>query len=323
MTQIVPRSGWRMLNLGEMWRFRELLYFLTWRDIKVRYKQALLGVAWVVLQPLAYMLICYMIFSRMADAPSDHLPYPLFNLCGLVLWMFFSTAVTQAGNSVIGSESLITKVYFPRLAIPFSSVSAVLFDLAILFGMLLAVIGYYVLFTAQAKMVSFGWELLLVLPVVMLTVLAALGVGTMLAALNVAYRDFKHVIPILVQLWLFATPAIFWGSDFAVPITAPPVQAEQSAHSTPPVNRAAASPAANAPAAQNPPARTKGSIPSWVKQALKFNPMTGLVQTFRAALLGLSIPWTQLMYSATIVIVTFVASCFYFHRVEDSFADII
>lgn len=340
VTIIAPRPGWRALNVREMWAYRELLFFLTWRDVKVRYKQTLLGAAWAVLQPLMYSCVFFVVFYRVAHVPAEGMPYPLFAFSGLVLWFFFSTAITQAGNSVIGSEGLITKVYFPRLAIPFAAVGAALFDFAITLVVLLVMIGYYAFFTTQGSAISLTWNVLLVPLLILLTVLAALGVGTFLAALNVSFRDFKHTIPFLVQLWLFATPAIYMGiehgnlvhsdvsdrsaqQDRRTPIVpeAPP----QASH-LPAASRAASPHSVTKPlseGADKQAAPADGAVPNWVQSLLKFNPMTGLIRSFRAAILGQPMPWTHLAYSAVIVVAIFLGGCFYYHRVEDEFADII
>jgi lipopolysaccharide transport system permease protein len=206
-TIIRPSSGWQLINVCELWRFRELIYFLVWRDVKVRYKQTLLGAAWAVLQPAMMMVVFTIFFSRMAGVSSGDIPYPLFVFVGLLPWTFFATAIANAGNSVVGSERLITKIYFPRLAIPFASVGAAAVDFFIAFGLLAILMLYYGLAPSMG---------LLLVPVVFaLIVLTATGVGTLLSALNVAYRDFRYVIPFLVQVWMFATPAIYmqFGQD--------------------------------------------------------------------------------------------------------------
>ena len=209
MTEILPRRGWRIIDLRELWAHRELLLFLCWRDVKVRYKQTALGAAWAVLQPLMTMIVFSIFFARLAKVPSGGLPYPLFAFAGLLPWTFFANAVSAAGQSVVGNERLITKVYFPRLIIPLSSVGAGIVDFGFACGMLGVLMLYYgVVPTAS----------LLLAPVMVLgLVLASAGVGAMLAALNVAYRDFRYVIPFLIQLWMFATPAVYMQSDGVVP----------------------------------------------------------------------------------------------------------
>jgi lipopolysaccharide transport system permease protein len=200
-TVIEPPRGWQLINVRELWQFRELMYFLTWRDVKVRYKQTLLGAAWAVLQPLMMMVVFTIFFGRMAGVPSGDLPYPLFAYSGLLPWTFFATAITAAGNSVVSSERLITKIYFPRLAVPFAAVGAAMVDFVIAFGLLIVMMAYY-------RMAP-GVGLLLTPLIFALITLAALGIGTLLAALNVAYRDIRHVIPFLVQLGMFATPTVY------------------------------------------------------------------------------------------------------------------
>jgi lipopolysaccharide transport system permease protein len=201
LTVIRPPRGWQLLNLRELWQFRDLLYFLTWRDVKVRYKQTVLGAAWAILQPALMMVVFTIFFGRLANVPSGGVAYPLFVYAGLLPWIFFATAVASAGNSVVGSERLITRVYFPRLAIPFTAVAAAVVDFLLAFGLLVVLMLCYGVVP--------GWALLLVPLFFALIVLAALGVGTLLAALNVSYRDFRYVIPFLIQLWMFATPTVY------------------------------------------------------------------------------------------------------------------
>ncbi len=196
-----PKSGWWRIDLGELWRYRELLFFLAWRDVKIRYKQTVLGMGWAVLQPALLMVAFVGFLSRYANLSSGDTPYPLFVLCGLVPWTFFTTAVTAAANSVLASERLITKVYFPRLAIPFAAAGAAVVDFAVALAMLAGVVAFY----GHAV----GPQILLA-PVFMgLILLAAVGLGTLLSAAVVAYRDFKYVIPFIVTLGLFATPSIY------------------------------------------------------------------------------------------------------------------
>jgi len=204
MTVIEPPRGWRMLDWRELWAYRELLWVLTTRDIKVRYKQTVLGAAWAVLRPVLSMLIFSVVFGQLAKMPSDGLPYPIFVYAGLLPWLFFANAVSASGGSLIGSSHLVSKVYFPRLIIPLASVGSGLLDLLISTLVLLAMMAWY----------GVGWgPHLLLVPVLMIaTVFAALGVGTLLSALTVAYRDFTHLTPFLVQIWMFATPVIYPAS---------------------------------------------------------------------------------------------------------------
>jgi lipopolysaccharide transport system permease protein len=189
------------LNLGELWRYRELLYFLTLRDIKVRYKQTLMGVAWVIIQPLTTVLIFTLVFNRFVRLDTGSLPYPLFALSGLLLWLFFANAVTNSTHSLVSNANLITKVYFPRMFIPAASVGAGLVDLSVAFLLLIALCFYYgVALTLQ----------ILLLPVfVLMMALLALGVGLLAAAVTVKYRDLRHALPFIIQLWMFASPVIY------------------------------------------------------------------------------------------------------------------
>lgn len=273
LTLIEPPRGWQLVNLRELWRFRDLLYFLTWRDVKVRYKQTVLGAAWAVLQPLLMMIVFTIFFGRLANVSSGDLPYPIFAFTGLLPWTFFATAIASAGNSVVGSERLITKVYFPRLAVPFAAVGAAIVDFVIASALLA------ILMIAYGIVPGFGLVLAPVIYIVI--VLAAIGVGTLLAALNVAYRDFRYVIPFLVQLWMFATPTVY----------------------------------------MQPGASGEGS--GALRVLLALNPITGLIAAFRASVVGTPIPWDALAVSTVAVAAVLVMGCFYFRRVEDSFADII
>jgi lipopolysaccharide transport system permease protein len=270
-TVLEPATGWRLLNLRELWRYRELLYFLVWRDVKVRYKQTVLGAAWAVLQPAMMMLVFTVCLSWMAGVPSGDCPYPLFAYLGFLPWSFFSAAIGNAATSVVGSERLITKIYFPRLAIPFAAVGAASVDFAIAFGLQLALmLAYGVAPGPSLVLLPIIWVLLL---------MTALGVGALLAALTVQYRDFRHVIPFLVQFWMFATPTIYL--------------------------------------------QTVTSSGGWLGDVLALNPLTGLIQAYRAASLGEAVVWGQAGVSALVALVTLALGCFYFRRVEDSFPDII
>jgi lipopolysaccharide transport system permease protein len=276
-TLITPSRGLQLINTRELWQFRELIFFLIWRDVKVRYKQTLLGAAWAVLQPLMMMVVFTIFFGRMAGMPSGGMPYPLFAYAGLLPWTFFATAVASAGNSVVGSERLITKIYFPRLAIPFAAVGAAVVDFAVAVVLLAVMMLYYGI--APGAGLFFA-------PVVFgLILIAALGVGTLLSALNVAYRDFRYVIPFLIQLWMFATPTVYMQPGAGV------AGGKAGSH--------------------------------LLHTALLLNPMTGLIGAFRAATLGGPMPWAQLGLSSACVAVTFLVGCLYFRKVEDGFADII
>jgi lipopolysaccharide transport system permease protein len=204
LVSIRPSRKWSALDLRDLWSYRELLYFLTWRDVKVRYKQTLLGAAWAIIQPLFAMLIFTLFFGRLAGVPSDGITYPLFAYAGLLPWMFFSNALTASGNSLVGSSHLITKVYFPRIIIPAAAVMAGLVDFAIAFVILAGLMAYY--------RVPLVWSMWMLPVLVSLTVLIALGVGMWTSALNVKYRDVRHALPFVIQLWMFATPIIYPSS---------------------------------------------------------------------------------------------------------------
>jgi len=266
---IEPSRGWVPLRLGELWAYRELLYFLVWRDIKVRYKQTALGVAWAVLQPLFTMLIFTIFFGRLAKVPSDGVPYPLFAYCGLLPWQLFVRSITDSAGSLVSNQSLITKVYFPRLVIPLSGVLAGLVDFALAFGLLIVLMVFYG--TAPTPNVVF-------LPLfVLMAVGSALAVGLWLSALNVKYRDVRHTIPFLTQCWLFVTPIAYPSS--LVP-------------------------------------------PEW-RAVYGLNPLAGVVDGFRWALLGSGAPGSIVFVSAVVVIAGLVAGLYYFRRMETSFADVV
>jgi lipopolysaccharide transport system permease protein len=198
---IQPRKGWSAINFGELWQYRELLGFLAWRDVKVRYKQTVLGGAWAILQPFLTMVVFSLFFGKLAGVPSDGSPYPLFAFAALVPWQFFSQSLSQSAGSLIANERLITKVYFPRLLIPASNTLAALVDFAVAFVILVVMMFFYgVPPTASA---------ILVVPLVLLAAVAALGASLWLSALNVQYRDFRHTIPFLIQFLLFATPIAY------------------------------------------------------------------------------------------------------------------
>lgn len=254
------------LSPKDLWVHRELLYFLTWRDVKVRYKQTLLGAAWAVLQPLLLMLIFTFAFGRLVGVKSGGLPYPLFAYAGLLPWMFFANAVTNSGNSLIGNTNLIKKVYFPRIIIPTAAVAAGLVDLGIGFLLLIVLLGYY--------HVELHSSLLLLPLLLVLLTLLALGVGMWTSALNVKYRDVRYALPFLIQVWLFASPVIY-------------------------------------------------PVPARWRWLLALNPMTGIVQGFRAAFFGQPVDWGTLELSSAITLLILVYSTFAFSRMERSFADVI
>jgi lipopolysaccharide transport system permease protein len=202
---IGPISGWPMPNFRELWQFRGLLYFLAWRDVKVRYKQTALGAAWAIIQPAMLMIVFTSFLGRIAKVPYGDIPYPLFVYLGVLPWTFFATAITASGHSVVGSERLVTKIYFPRLAIPIAAVGAAVVDFTIGLGLLMGMMLYYGVVPGMGVMM---------LPLIFAAIaLTALGVGMSLAALNVLYRDFRYVIPFIMQVWMFGTPTIYMSSQ--------------------------------------------------------------------------------------------------------------
>lgn len=269
-TVIRPRTGWQPARLGEIWRYRELLFFLVWRDVKVRYKQTVLGGAWALIQPATTMVVFTIFFGRFGGmAQHVTVPYPVFAYAGLLAWSYFAGVVAQAGNSLVASSNLISKVYFPRLIIPLSTVGVGLVDLAVATGLLIPLlIMYEVGLTAQVLL----FPLFLALAIV-----AATGVGTLLAALVVAYRDFRYVIGFMVQLWMFASP-------LAYPLAV---------------------------------------IPERWHLLYAVNPMVGVIEGFRATLIGTPLRWDVVAVSAASAVLVFAAGLFYFRRVERRFADIV
>lgn len=204
VTRIERSAGWVPLNLGEIWRYRELLYFLTWRDVVVRYKQTALGIGWAIIQPVMTMVVFSLVFGKLSSIPSDGIPYPLFSFAALVPWTFFANGLNQSSNSLVGSANLIQKVYFPRLIIPTASVLGGVVDFVLAFVILLGMMAYY----GIAPTVHIVW-----LPAFLLLALAtALGVGLWLSALNVRFRDVRYVVPFITQFWLFATPIAYPSS---------------------------------------------------------------------------------------------------------------
>jgi lipopolysaccharide transport system permease protein len=209
VTRIRPRAGWQPLRLGELWLYRELLWFLAARDVKVRYKQTALGVAWAVLQPLLTMVVFTVFFGRLAGIPSDGLPYPVFALVGLVPWQLFAYALTQSSNSLVSEQRLISKVYFPRLVVPLASVLSGLADFAVAFALVLLMMAGY---AAAGSPLLVGWPVVFLPAFVLLALASALAVGLWLSALNVQYRDVRYTVPFLTQCWLFLTPIAYPSS---------------------------------------------------------------------------------------------------------------
>jgi lipopolysaccharide transport system permease protein len=268
VTLIKPSRGWISLNLRELWEYRELLYFLTWRDIKVRYKQTVLGAAWAIVQPFFTMVVFSLFFGRLAGVPSDDIPYPVFAYAALVPWQFFANGLTQSSMSLVGSANLIRKVYFPRLVIPISAIASGLLDSALASLVLLAMMLFYGIVPTAA----IAWLPLLVL----LALITALGVGLWLTALNVQYRDVRYAIPFLVQAWMFATPIAYPSSLLEEP---------------------------------------------W-RSLYGVNPMAGVVEGFRWALLGTETPPGPIVYvSAFVALVVLFTGTVYFRRMERTFAD--
>ena len=265
-----PSHGWSALNLIEIWHYRELLFFLTWREIKVRYQQTLLGASWAVIQPFMQMVVFSLIFGGIARMSSDGLPYPIFSYTGLLPWGLFSKSLTDAGRSMVMNRNMITKIYFPRLIIPLSSVISGLVDFFISFFVLLGLMVYFHVTPTAAI-----WTLPLFM---LLAIITALGVGLWLSALNVLYRDVGHILPFLTQFWMFVTPVIYPSSR----------------------------------------------IPEKWRLLYALNPMTGVVEGFRWALLGLNTaPTAIIMVSSAIAVLLLVGGLFYFRRMERTFADAI
>lgn len=201
---IKPSSGWISLKLGELWEYRELLYFLTWRDIKVRYKQTVLGAAWAIIQPFLTMVVFSLFFGALAKIPSDGIPYPIFSFTALVPWTFFATGLANSSNSLVGSANLIKKVYFPRLAVPISTVLSGIVDFALSFMVLIAMMLWFGILPGLSVL----WLPLLLL----LALVTALGVGLWLSAMNVQFRDVRYIVPFITQFWMFATPIVYPSS---------------------------------------------------------------------------------------------------------------
>lgn len=297
-THITPKSGWPSLNLGELWKCRDLIGQLTLRNIRVRYKQTVLGVLWAVIQPVLTMVAFVYYVPRSAGA----FPSSVFVLSGLVPWFFFQTAVSTAANSVIGSEGLVTKVYFPRLAIPLASVAAALVDLAVSFVVLLALMLWHgILPGAGFVMLPFA---------ALLLTLAAVGIGTLIAALTVSYRDFRHAVTVLLWIWMLATPAIYLNQGAAAAgseATAVAKTAERS-------DQGASTERVDA---SNSPSATRGA---WLA---RLNPMTVPIEFFRAATLSTPIDAGRVLISFLVNGALCLAGLYYFRHVEDSFADVI
>ena len=270
VVNIEPSKAWVSLRLGELWEYRELLYFLIWRDIKVRYKQTVLGAAWAIIQPLFTMLIFSLFFGRLAKIPSDGIPYPLFSFAALVPWTFFANGLNQSSNSLVASANLIKKVYFPRLTIPVAAVLAGVVDFALAFIVLLGMIALY----GVAPTINMLWTPLFLL----LALVTSLGVGLWLSALNVQYRDVRYIVPFVTQVWMFSTPIASPASLLSEP---------------------------------------------W-RTIYGFNPMVGVVEGFRWALLGTNTaPGATIAVSSLAALIILVSGAFYFRHMEKTFADVV
>lgn len=270
VTRIEPSKGWVRLGMPELWAYRELVFFLTWRDIKVRYKQTVLGAGWAIIQPFFGMVVFTIFFGQLAKMPSDGIPYPIFSFAALVPWTFFANGLSSASAVLVGGTNLVTKVYFPRLAMPIASVMSGLVDLAIALVVLLGLMLYY----GITPTINVVW-----IPAFMLLAIAtALGIGTWLAAMNVKFRDVRYVVPFMIQLWMFVTPVVYPSSLVEEP---------------------------------------------W-RTVYGLNPMAGVIDGFRWALLGTPAPpAAMLAVSAVTATVLLVSGVYYFRRMESSFADLV
>ncbi len=267
---IVPPRGWAALQLRDLWEYRELLYFFVWRDIKVRYKQTALGAAWAIIQPVFTMIVFSIFFGHLAGVSSNGIPYPIFSYTGLLPWQLFAFALTEAGNSLVNNQRIITKIYFPRLLLPLSAVLAGLVDFAIAFSVLLIMMVYY--------HVSPTLRILALPAFLLLAMATALAAGLWLSALNVQYRDIRYVIPFLTQFWLFLTPIAYPSS----------------------------------------------LVPDRLRPIYGLNPMAGVVEGFRWALLGETGGLGPLiLVSVVVVFALLLGGLAYFRRMEQTFADVV
>lgn len=267
---IKPSRGWVLPEIRDIWTYRELLYFLVWRDLKVRYKQTVLGVLWAIIKPFSMMVIFSIFFGKLAKIPSEGIPYPVFTYAALLPWSYFSQSLSACSNSLIGNSHLITKVYFPRLVIPISSVLSGLVDFAISFSILLGMMFYYQITPTLA---------VLLLPLLILMAMAtALGAGLWLSALNVQYRDVRFGLSFLIQFWFFATPVVY----------------------------------------------PSNLVPRMWRFFYAINPMVGVVEGFRGALLGKGeLNWSSHMVSVVVIAFLFTTGIFYFNRMEKRFPDVV
>ena len=265
---IRPSRGWIPVNLGDLWIYRELLYFLTWREIKVRYKQTVLGFAWAIIQPFMMMIVFTLFFGNLAKIPSEGIPYPLFNYAALLPWTMFAEGITRSSNSLVQDANLVRKMYFPRLVMPLAGVISPVVDFAIAFIILIGMMFFY----GYLPTLRMLW-----LPAfLVLALITALGVGLWLSALNIKYRDLRYVIPFLIQIWLFASPVVYSSS----------------------------------------------LLPNQFQLVYALNPMAGVIEGFRWALLGTEPPGSMITVSFAIVLLILISGAFYFRRCEKSFADV-
>jgi len=270
VTIIRPSKGWVSLKLRDLWHYRELLYFLIWRDIKVRYKQTVLGAAWAIIQPFFTMVVFSLFFGRLAKVPSDGIPYPVFSYAALVPWTFFANGLSQSSTSLVASANLIKKVYFPRLVVPISSVISGVVDFVLAFVVLLGMMLYFGIVPT--------WNVVWLPLLLLLALVTSLGVGLWLTAMNVQFRDVRYAAPFLVQAWMFATPIAYPSSLLDEP---------------------------------------------W-RTLYGINPMAGVVEGFRWALLGIETrPGPIVLVSALVAVGLLISGAFYFRRMEKTFADVV
>ena len=271
VTLLKPPKGMSALNLRDLWTYRELIVFMIWRDIKVRYKQTLLGASWAILQPVMSMIVFTIFFGNLADVPSDGAPYPIFTFTALLPWQLFSKALLDAARSLVSNRHMITKVYFPRLILPLSSILAGLVDFAIALVVLLGLMIYY--------QTPLRWSMLTMPLFLLMALLAALGAGLWFSALNALYRDVAYVMPFLAQFWMFVTPIVYPAS----------------------------------------------MVPEKWRLLYFLNPMTGVVEGFRWAILGTvpTLPINMILLSVGVSLVVLVSGLFYFRSMERLFADMV
>ena len=264
-----PTHGLAALNLRDLWVYRELIVFLSWRDVLVRYKQTVLGFAWAVIQPIIQMIVFTLIFSKAAGLSSEGVPYPIFNYTALLPWGLFSKAMNDAGRSLVNNRNMITKIYFPRLIMPLSGILSPLVDFAVSFSILLLLMVYY----------GFAptWNVVFLPLFILLALATSLSVGLWLSALNVKYRDFQYTVPFIIQAWLYASPVVY----------------------------------------------SANILPESVHSLYGLNPMAGVIQGFRWALLGTEVPDGMIFASVIVVAAILISGIFYFRRMEQYYADIV